>query len=906
MKTIINKLRYTLLLSFFALAALGTSLNAAEILLTSWEYPSAFPSTWTVPSTGSGSVGGYYFGGSSGATITIPSSDLQGNTTVIVKLTAAKENGNPHSVTVNGTASNPDLTTSLVELTWANVNASSGITIHVSDWYVNISAIKIYAINDPLITATPNTISFETNPGLTSNKTVTVNGTNLTGDIFAALNDANGVFSVSPASLGSSGGDLTVTYSPTAVGTHTATITLTSAGAEPVTITLNGLCETSATICDGTNTNGYLPVYGLWFDATTGQHNQMLYPVGELQDKGLEGNKITKITFYPENGINFYKSGNEGGTVTIKLANMPSNTTGYASSGNGDGKVPEGGFVTVKTITMPTNQQSNLTEWVFENLEDEFIYEGGDLLIDVTTTIGGYGSTNFYGKNQSSYTGYISYNTTNTGQQFLPKVKFNFENTTPVTDGTVTPDAVDFGNVVVGETATQTVTIKNTGNQPFTPVIDVTGLPEGITVSPTTSGELAGHGTLDLTVTFTPTAEGEYSGSFTVTIPIPDGEDLEFTVNVTGSAYVVSNKLTSNMVEIPVYKSDVNPNAPNGYPYIFSQTDVQDDIDMGLSYDDASDGVSILVKSDEQITGYDLKHKPANGNTWSTAGTATHQGNSYVAGETTMSFGQDETEMWFPMDDQQNEVYDYVPVTVANSIVAGGTQGNTYGAPIRTKNVDNVTLEVIVGGSKSDQRPYGSWVTDGVDYCVYTPVIMISSEALNGDTHIPYMFRAWLLSDDVIYDFERNTTNGHIVGTDPIDLPHCLGTFEVDQTAIGQTTFTIGRDWVEPEGEDNPNDWNTKLENAFGAPSENADIRIVVRAYYTRATRDGDGYAFSEGEGDGDGISTWVMELNSDRQVVGVTYVNPMGMTSDRPFEGMNIIVTRYSDGSCRTSKVMF
>ena len=109
-----------------------------------------------------------------------------------------------------------------------------------------------------------------------------------------------------------------------------------------------------------------------------------------------------------------------------------------------------------------------------------------------------------------------------------------------------------------------------------------------------------------------------------------------------------------------------------------------------------------------------------------------------------------------------------------------------------------------------------------------------------------------------------------------------------------------------PTVEDNPNDWNTKLENAFGAPSENADIRIVVRAYYTRATRDGNGYAFSEGEGDGDGISTWVMELNSDRQVVGVTYVNPMGMTSDRPFEGMNIIVTRYSDGSCRTSKVLF
>ena len=482
---------------------------------------------------------------------------------------------------------------------------------------------------------------------------------------------------------------------------------------------------------------------------------------------------------------------------------------------------------------------------------------------------------------------------------------FTSEVNTPITNGTVTPNPVDFGNVLVGETATQTVAIKNTGNQPFTPVIDVTGLPEGITVSPTTSGELTGHQTLNLTVTFEPTADGEYSGSFTVTIPIPDGEDLVFTVDVTGSAYVISSKLTSNMVEIPVYKSDVNPNAPNGYPYIFSQNDVENDIDMSLSYDDVSDGVSILVKSDEQITGYDLKHKPANGNTWSSVGTAAHQGNSYVAGETTMSFGQDETEMWFPMDDQQEEAYDYVPVTVANSIVAGGTQGNTYGAPIRTKNVDNITLEVLVGGSKSDQRPAGRWNQNGVEYCVYTPVITINSEDLSGETHIPYMLRAWLLSDDVIYDFERNTTTGKIEGTTPIELPYCLGTFEVDQSAIGKTSFTIGRDWIEPNG-DIPNDWDTKLQNAFGAPCEDADVRIVVRAYYTRATRDGGGYGFGEGNGDGDGISTWVMELNPDRQVVGVTYVNPMGMTSDRPFDGMNIIVTRYSDGSSRTSKVMY
>ena len=973
MKTIINKLRYTLLLGFIALAALGTSLNAAAESLTVCD----------VNTTNNSYVPFYgYYHDVAGTTVQViypasmltdmddgtitsvkfyPSTALKfsgGLITVTMGMTDESSYSSNNAMTISGTTVTttfvPNTNMSEVELTFSpglvytpgkNLIIQTVVTTAgTCDSYGNrtnfVGCTQQYncaynsrnsdsstrtflpkatfgyepATNDPTITADPLTIDFEAIPGGSDSKTVTVRGRNLTGNINVS-GPSGGIFSVSPSSFAPSNGIvdnqlLTITYTPNELGTHSAIVTLSSAGADPVTITLNGSCDRKATICDGTDKNGNLPIYGYYIDNY--QINQMIYPESLLSD--LIGKDLTSMTFYTEGNIH---PDLETSTWTIKLGTT--DETVFASSlANSTRLVPN-------DITTVTPEQGYIVTSGINTMtivfDTPFPYNGGNLLVDFQSTAhtSDYEATNFYGVNQNSdhNTGFHSYGSSATPgdnghytggnvDAFLPKVTFTYEESTPITNGTVTPDAVDFGTVVVGETATQTVAIKNTGNQPFTPVIDVTGLPEGITVSPTTSGELAGHGTLNLTVTFTPTADGEYSGSFTVTIPIPDGEDLVFTVDVTGSAYVVSSKLTSNMVEIPVYKSDVNPNAPNGYPYIFSQTDVQDDIDMSLSYDDVSDGVSILVKSDEQITGYDLKHKPANGNTWSSVGTAAHQGNSYVAGETTMNFGQDETEMWFPMDDQQEEAYDYVPVTVANSIVAGGTQGNTYGAPIRTKNVDNVTLEVIVGGSKSDQRPYGSWVTDGVDYCVYTPVIMISSEALNGDTHIPYMFRAWLLSDDVIYDFERNTTNGHIVGTDPIDLPHCLGTFEVDQTAIGQTTFTIGRDWVEPEGEDNPNDWNTKLENAFGAPSENADIRIVVRAYYTRATRDGNGYAFSEGEGDGDGISTWVMELNSDRQVVGVTYVNPMGMTSDRPFEGMNIIVTRYSDGSCRTSKVMF
>ena len=45
---------------------------------------------------------------------------------------------------------------------------------------------------------------------------------------------------------------------------------------------------------------------------------------------------------------------------------------------------------------------------------------------------------------------------------------------------------------------------------------------------------------------------------------------------------------------------------------------------------------------------------------------------------------------------------------------------------------------------------------------------------------------------------------------------------------------------------------------------------------------------------------------DSNRDVVGVEYVNAVGIVSKTPFQGVNIVVTRYSDGSATTSKKIF
>ena len=219
----------------------------------------------------------------------------------------------------------------------------------------------------------------------------------------------------------------------------------------------------------------------------------------------------------------------------------------------------------------------------------------------------------------------------------------------PFTDGTVSPSSVDFGAKNIGGTYTATVTVTNTGNQSFTPTIDATGLPQGISVIPTTSGTVAPNGTLDLTVTFTPTAEQSYSGTFTVTIPVPDDDDIVVTVTVTGAGYY-GNRLTSNTTdEIPVHKSEAQADGT----YIFSQDDVDGDTDMSLSYGTSGINVEVLVKNEEPVVRYDLHKKEGDNGTWTypngtAVATATQDSSnpkSYTVGQETFTIPSDATQM---------------------------------------------------------------------------------------------------------------------------------------------------------------------------------------------------------------------------------------------------------------------
>ena len=52
-------------------------------------------------------------------------------------------------------------------------------------------------------------------------------------------------------------------------------------------------------------------------------------------------------------------------------------------------------------------------------------------------------------------------------------------------------------------------------------------------------------------------------------------------------------------------------------------------------------------------------------------------------------------------------------------------------------------------------------------------------------------------------------------------------------------------------------------------------------------------------------VPTIVRDLTGKKVVESVSYFNLMGQESSQPFEGINIVVTRYSDGSTSTVKVL-
>lgn len=135
------------------------------------------------------------------------------------------------------------------------VNAASGESVseEASD------AISVTTADGAVITYSPAMKDFVTESNSMLSQSINVTGTNIFDNINVNVSGSE-YFTTDLNTLPKEGGLLTVTYSPSAVGTHTATLTLSTVGAENVAIQLNGTStpqQAQATAAENIKTDGF-------------------------------------------------------------------------------------------------------------------------------------------------------------------------------------------------------------------------------------------------------------------------------------------------------------------------------------------------------------------------------------------------------------------------------------------------------------------------------------------------------------------------------------------------------------------------------------------------------------------------------------------------------------------------
>ena len=173
----------------------------------------------------------------------------------------------------------------------------------------------------------------------------------------------------------------------------------------------------SLTVANGTATNTYVPIYGYYCDDD--QHNQVVYPASMLAD--MENNYITSLSFYQQQAA----SESWGTTVTIKMMEITDSVL--------TDLVATTGATTVYTGTV--NGTNAVETFV---LTTPFEYQGGNLLVDITTTASTYSQNYWYGVTRTGSSVYVygesPMSEIDDGydgdvQSFLPKTTFTYNAT---------------------------------------------------------------------------------------------------------------------------------------------------------------------------------------------------------------------------------------------------------------------------------------------------------------------------------------------------------------------------------------------------------------------------------------------------------------------------------------------
>ena len=289
-------------------------------------------------------------------------------------------------------------------------------------------------------------------------------------------------------------------------------------------------------------------------------------------------------------------------------------------------------------------------------------------------------------------------------------------------------------------------------------------------------------------------------------------------------------------------------------------------------------------------------------------------------------------------------------VTMDDSGLKAEKQQNAWNSVNWTTEAGPASLFILDGVKAIGLLPHTDVAT--VEYEPYMFRIFVESpsgklrpfqtvEAGDGDhdgEHLDALLPDDKLSEEQMYGpisvwdgyIQYDEETGNIIGADAAN--GVTVTTGADDTYTNQTAYTYTKNKVDRPGNSsnggvNNQEWNQDSNNAmFGAldaivPANGGkistnDLKVFVRFYYAvkgeiadhtvgtrvEGSRSGNG---AESEGSAAGPSNSVYEISYHGEIVGQTYYNVQGMESDKPFDGVNIVVTRYSDGSVVTTKVV-
>jgi len=167
--------------------------------------------------------------------------------------------------------------------------------------------------------------------------------------------------------------------------------------------------QAELTVGNGTATDEYIPVYGYYVDAA--QHNQVIYPADSLQE--MTGGTISGLTFYmSETSTSWSGPVDWNTTVTISL--------GATEATSLSGVITGADLTQVAQVVWNGQDETLVVEF-----DNAFTYEGGNLLLDITTTAGSYGQASFYGAALSGAS-VCTHGMSTHAQDFLPKTTFSY------------------------------------------------------------------------------------------------------------------------------------------------------------------------------------------------------------------------------------------------------------------------------------------------------------------------------------------------------------------------------------------------------------------------------------------------------------------------------------------------